>query len=151
MKRLFGNLRLLPDALLKTSTTGRNAATAVECPNCGTLTRNVDCKANVAGRAGGSSAGGGGGGGSNSSSSSRAVPGSTLSAARHRGGQQQHCGVSSHAAVRPQPASQQQQAAAAAGMAVREAQRQGAAGSNMANLLLAGGLGTAGGIAIASM
>ena len=147
MKRLFGNLRLLPDALLKTSTNGRNAATAIECPNCGTLARSVDCKANVAGRAGGSSAGGG----SSSGSSSRAVPGSTLSAARHRGGPQQQCGVSSHAAVRPQPASQQQQAAAAAGMAVREAQRQGAAGSNMANLLLAGGLGTAGGIAIASM
>jgi hypothetical protein len=148
MKRLFGNLRLLPDALLKTSTSGRNAATAVECPNCGTLARSVDCKANVASRAGGSSTGGG----SSGSSSSRAVPGSTLSAARHRGAQQQQCGVSSHAAVRPQPASQQQQhSAAAAGLAVREAQRQGTAGSNMTGLLLAGGLGTAGGIAIASM
>ena len=147
MKRLFGNLRSLPDALLKTSASGRNAATAVECPNCGTLARSVDCKANVAGRAGGSN----GAGPSSSSTSSRAVPGSTLSAARHRGGQQQQCGLSSHAAVRPQPAPLQQHSAAAAGMAVREAQRHGTAGSNMTGILLAGGLGTAGGIAIASM
>lgn len=147
MKRLFGNLRLLPDSLLKTAGTGRNAATAIECPNCGTLARSVDCKANVASRTGGSSSGGG-----TTTSSSRAVPGSTLSAARHGGGQQQQCGVSSHAAVRPQPAApQQQRAAAAAGMAVREAQRQGTAGFNVTGLLLAGGLGTAGGIAIASM
>lgn len=146
MKRLFTHLRLLPDALPKTSAGGRAGAAAVECPNCGTVARSVDCKANVASRAGGSSGGG--------SSSGGAVPGSTLSAARPRvqqQQQQQQCGVTSHAAAQPQP-QRYERVANATGTAVRNAQSQGtASGRSMADLLIAGGLGTAGGIAIASM
>lgn len=140
MKRLFTHLRLLPDALLKQSSTGGAGAAAVECPTCGTLARSVDCKANVASRAGGASA--------SSSSSGSAVPGSTLSAARHP--RQQQCGVSSQAVTQQQPQQRYQRAATAASRAWREAPHAGAASGrqSIAQKLMISGFSAGVGLAI---
>lgn len=138
MKRLFTHLRLLPDALLKQGATGGAGAAVVECPTCGTLARSVDCKANVASRAGGASA----------SSSGSAVPGSSLSAARHP--RQQPCGASSQAATQQQPQQRYQRVATAAGGAWREAPQAGAAGrrQSFAQTLMISGFSAGVGLAI---
>ncbi len=64
MKRVFGHWTRLPGQLGHTVHSTSAAGAAIECPNCGTLARSVDCKANVAGRAGGAGSGGSGAAGS---------------------------------------------------------------------------------------
>ena len=124
MKRFLCPLLRIPGDLSRSAASAVTAS-GVECPNCRTLVRSVDCKANAAGNAGGANSGG-------------APAGSAAGVVRHAPQQQQQQLVASGEAAAQ---SQRQPLAAAASGAWQVPARAAGAASrqSLGNWLMMGG------------